>query len=178
MSGLQVADGKGTGELWEIKNHRGQVDAGTETAFERASRGGLAFSWTNVTYAHDAADTIIAVRNTSSTRKLHIVRAHFSSDTVQVAVFHITRGSAALAGTAITGVNFGTQATIADADAKGDETTNSSQGNIVSRYEMLAATQATENFEGAVILGTSDSFALDYPTNAAIVYATFWGYYE
>ena len=175
---IQIGDGKGAGSLMEVKEHRAQVDSITETAFEKASRAGLAFSWVNATYNMAAADTILAVRNTSATRKLHIVRAQMSSDTVQVAAFHITRGSAALAGTAVTGINLGTQGTIAEADAQGDETTNSSQGGVVSRYEMAVATQAEVNFEGAIVLGTSDSFAVDFPTDAAVVYVTFWGYYE
>lgn len=176
---IHIADGKGgQGGLLQIIENRAQVDATTETAFERASRAGLAFAWTNVTYNMDAADTILAVRNTSADKKLHIVRAFMSSDTVQVAVFHITRGSGALAGTAVTGANLGTGGGVADADAQGDETTNTSQGGLVSRYEMLAATQADVDFEGAVILGTGDSFAVDFPTDAAIVYCSFWGYYE
>lgn len=178
MTGIFIVDGRGSASPVEIKDHRMQVDAAGETAFEKASRAGFAFAWTNATYDHTAADTILAVRNTSADKKLHIVKAHFSSDVVQVAVFHITRGAVALAGTAVTGVNLGIGGGVAFADAKGDETNITSQGDIVSRYEMLAATQAREDFEGAVILGTGDSFALDYPTNAAIVYVTFWGYYE
>ncbi len=178
MTGIFIADGKGSGKPMEVLNHRGQVDAATSSAFEKAAHAGLAFAWTNVTYNMDAADTILAVRNTSATKELHIVRAILSSDTVQVAVFHITRGSAALAGTAVTGVNLGTGGGVAEADAQGDETTNTAQGSIVSRCEMAAATNAEQTFEGAVILGTGDSFAVDFPTDAAIVYCTFWGYYE
>ena len=176
---IQIGDGKGAGSLMEVKNNRAQVDAAFESALEKHSRSGDAYAWSNATYNMTAADTIIAVRNTSSSRNLHIDRVFMSSDTVQVAAHHVTQGSAALAGTAITAINLnGSSGNAAEAEAKGNETTNSSQGDVILRTELLAATMTEVDFEGSIILGTNDSYAIDYPTDAAIVYITVWGFFE
>ena len=85
----------------------------------------------------------------------------------------------ALAGTLITGVNLNfASGNVAEADARGDETTNSSQGSIVLQSEMEAAKMLKVDWEGALILGTNDSYAIDFPTEPAIVYATVFGYFE
>lgn len=175
---LQILDGRGDGGLMQVKAHRAQVDAQVESAFERHSRRGLAFSWSNATYNMTAGDTILALRNTSSDKNLHVTKVFMSSDVVQVAAHHVTQGSAALAGTAITGINLGNSGLVAEADARGDETTNSSQGDVVLRTELQAAKMEIIDWEGALILGTNDSYAIDYPTDAAIVYITVWGYFE
>ncbi len=176
---MQVLDGKGSGSLWEVHKHRGQVDAQIETAFEKHSRGGRSFVWFNATYNMTAADTILAVRNTSPTRNLHISKITLNSDTVQQAVVHVTAGSAALAGTLVTGVNMNfTSGVVAEADARADETTNSAQGTVVAREELVAAQQKTIELEGALILGTNDAIGVDYPTDAAICHVCIYGYFE
>ncbi len=174
-----VEDGKGgLGGNWQMIEHRGQVDAQVRSELEEHARRGEAYSWSNVTYTPDAGDTIIALRNTHATKKLHIEKVYMSSDVVQVAAHHVTQGSSALAGTVITGVNLSGSGNVASADARGDETTNTSQGDIVLRTELQAAIMTMIDWEGALILGTNDSYAIDYPTNPAIVYITIWGYYE
>ena len=176
---MKISDGKGGGTLAEVRKHRLQVDAASESALERHSRDGNSYSWTNVTYNMTAADTIIAIRNTSATKNLHIEKVFMSSDTVQVAAHHVTQGSAALAGTLITGtnLNFGS-GNVAEADARGDETTNSSQGIVILQTELQAAKMEEVDWEGALILGTNDAYGIDFPTDAAIVYITVWGYFE
>ncbi len=176
---MLIEDGKGgQGGNWQMQKNRGQVDAQIRSEMEHHSRKGLSFSWTNVTYNADLADTIIAIRNTSSTKNLHITKVFLSCDVVQVAEHHVTQGSAALAGTLITGVNLGNSGLVAEADARGDETTNTAQGDIVLKTEMLAATQFVMDWDGVLILGTNDSYAIDFPTEPAIVHATVWGYFE
>ena len=175
---LTILDGKGSGSLMEVKGNRGQMDADIHTALEEHSEKGNAYAWSNATYNMTAADTIIAIRNTSPTLNLHIDKVFMSSDTVQVAAHHVTNGSAALAGTPITGVNMNfNSGNVAEADAQGDETTNSSQGSVVLRTELQAAIMTEVDFEGSIILGTNDSYAIDYPTDAAIVYITVLGFY-
>ena len=176
--GFQILDGKGGGNLAEVKENRLQVDADIHSALEEHSEKGNAYSWTNVTYNMTAADTIIAIRNTSSTENLHIDKVFMSSDTVQVAAHHVTSASAALAGTLITGVNLNfASGNVADADARGNETTNSSQGTVFLSTELVAAVMTEVDFEGSLILGTNDSYAIDYPTDAAIVYITVFGFF-
>ena len=178
MSGLLIGDGKGSGSLMEVKANRGQIDADIHSALEEHSEKGQAYSWTNVTYNADLADTIIAIRNTSAIQNLHIDKVFLSCDVVQLAAFHVTQGSAALAGTLITGVNLNfASGNVAEADARGDETTNSSQGTLILTAEMEAAKGLLIDFEGALILGTNDSFAIDFPTEPAIVHATVFGFF-
>lgn len=177
--GLQILDGKGGGGLVEVTGNRLQVDSDSHDSLQAHSEEGDAYAWSNVTYNMTAADTIIAVRNTSADKNLHITRVYMSSDTVQVAAHHVTSSSAALAGTLITGVNLNfSSGNVAEADARGDETTNSSQGDLILRTEMLAAVTAIVDFNGGLILGTNDAYAIDYPTDAAIVYITIWGFFD
>ncbi len=178
---MQVLDGKGGGSLWEIHKHRGQVDAQIETAFEKHSRGGQSYAWSNVGYDMAAADTILAVRNISSLRNLHITRVTMSSVDVNVAQHHVTEGSAALAGTAVTGVNLNfTSGNVAEADAKGDETTNSSQGTLIGTTKLPALTQVDIDWEGALILGTNDAYSIDYIADDTgnLPLITIYGYFE
>ncbi len=176
-----IGDGRGDGSLMEVKKHRAQVDAQTETAFERHSRVGQAYSWTNVGYNMTAADTVLAVRNTSSGKTLHITRVTMSSVDVNVAQHHITQGSAALAGTAVTGTNLnGNSGNVAEAEAKGDETTNSSQGTLIGTTQLPALTEVAVNWEGALILGTNDSYGIDYIADdtGSLPLITIYGYFE
>lgn len=178
---ILIGDGKGGGGPMEVRENRGQVDAQVETAFETHSREGNSYSWTNVSYDMTAADTIIAVRNTSSIKDLHITKVIMSTGVTTFAQHHVTNGSAALAGTAITGTNLNfSSGNVAEADAKGDETTNSSQGTLVLTSALVATFDTVVNWEGALILGTNDSYAIDYTvddtTNAMKI--TIWGYFE
>lgn len=175
---MQISDGKGSGSLMEVKQNRGQVDADTHSALEEHSEKGAAYSWTNATYDMTAADTIIGVRNISSIQNLHIDKVILSSDVATIVTFHRVNGSAALAGTLITGVNLnGASGNVALADARGDETTNSSQGDVLLDVELLAAQSLAIDFEGAIILGPNDMFGADYVANAAIVHITVIGFY-
>lgn len=178
---MLVEDGKGGGTNWHIHKNRGQVDAQVESAFGKHSRQGQAYSWSNVGYDMTAADTILAVRNTSPTRNLHITRVTMSSVLANKAQHHVTNGSAALAGTAVTGVNLNfTSGNVAEADAKGDETTNSSQGTLIGTTALLALTQETLDWEGALILGTNDSYGIDYIADDTgdLPLITIFGYFE
>ncbi len=162
---ILIGDGKGGGGPMEVRNNRGQVDAQTETAFEKQSRDGQSYVWVHVGYDMTAADTILAVRNISTTKNLHITKVTVSQSvgTAPVAQHHVTNGSAALAGTLVTGVNlnFGS-GNVAEADARADETTNSSQGTLILTQKMTIKTDHAINWEGALILGTNDSYGIDF----------------
>lgn len=178
---ILIADGKGGGGPMEVKNNRAQVDSQTETAFEKHAEVGEAYSWSNVAYDMTAADTIIAVRNTSATKHLHIVRTIMSTGTTTFAQHHVTNASAALAGTAITGVNLNFRSgNVAEADAKGDETTNSSQGTLILTNSVVATFDTVVDWGGALILGTNDSYGIDYTVDDTTdaPHITIWGYFE
>ena len=178
---ILIADGKGGGGPMEVRGNRAQVDAQTETAFETHSHDGKSYSWTNVSYDMTAADTIIAVRNISSNQHLHITQVLMNTGTTTFAQHHVTNASAALAGTAIVGVNlnFGS-GNVAEADARGDETTNSSQGTLILTNSVVATFDTTVDWEGALILGTNDSYAIDYTVDDTTdaMKITIWGYFE
>lgn len=179
MTGLLIGDGRGGGGPMEVKNQRAQVDADIHSALEEHSEKGDAYSWTNVTYNMGVNDTIIGIRNTSATLNLHIDRCFISSDVATVATLHRVNGSAALAGTAISAVNLnGQSGKVADAEAKGDETTNSSQGDILLQVELVAAITKEIDLDGAMILGSNDMFGIDYVADAAIVHITVFGFFN
>ena len=178
---MQILDGRGDGKLWEIKDHRGQVDAQVESAFEKHSRDGFAYVWTNVGYDMTAADTILAVRNISPTRNLHITKVTMSAGILGFAQHHVTQTSAALAGTVVTGFNLnGGSGNVAEADSREDETTNSTQGTLILTTALVALVQVNVDWEGALILGTNDSYGIDYTaddtTNLPLI--TISGYFE
>ena len=90
-------------------------------------------------------------------------------------------GSAALAGTAITGVNLNrSSGNVAEAEAKGDETTNSAQGTLILSPELEALKMVELDLQGSIILGTNDMLGIDFVTaggtDTALV--TVFGYYE
>ena len=178
---ILIGDGKGGGGPMEVRGNRAQVDAQTETAFEKHARSGQSYSWTNVAFDMTAADTILAVRNTSSTKSLHITKVTMSSGLANFAQHHVTNASAALAGTVVTGVNLSfTSGNVAEADARGDETTNSSQGTLILTNNLLVKTDLVVDWEGALILGTNDSYAIDFVADDTTdkCQVTIWGYFE
>ena len=141
------------------------------------------FSWTLVTYNMAAADTILGLRNISSTKGLHITKVAVSADVAGIVDFHVVNGSAALAGTLITGVSMnGPKATTADADARGDETTNTTQGSVILTLEIPAAGAAGPigvwDFEGDLVLGLNQMLGIDMAQEAATCQASIFGYFE
>ncbi len=140
------------------------------------------FSWTIITYDMTAADTVLAVRNTSSTKGLHITKVVVSADVAGLVDFHVVNGSAALAGTALTGVSLnGPNASTAEADAVADETTNSSQGNVILTLECPAASAEKScewDFEGDLVLANNQALGIDMAAEAAACQASIFGYYE
>ncbi len=160
---MRISDGRGGHTSMEVKDFRAQVDAQSLRPIALASRLGHAYVWSNVGYDMDAADTILAVRNISPTRLLVIDHVTMDAGIVGHAEHHITNGSAALAGTVVTGVNLNRhKANVAEADAREDETTNSSQGTLIGSTIISALVEATRDWEAALILDTNDSYGIDY----------------
>ncbi len=181
MSGLQLADGQGSGSLAQVRNNRLSVDADIHSTLEEHSEKGDAYSWSNVTYAYTAADTIIGIRNTSPDLNLYIDRIYLSVDTTTVVTIHRVNGSVALAGTAISAVNLnGTSGQVAPAEAKGDETTNSSQGDVLLQLELPGAETVDLEFQSAIILGPNDSIGIDYVTASGgpTAHITIFGFFN
>ena len=176
--GIQLIDGKGTGGAAEVENQKlVTIDEGL-TSFARAALRGDAYVWHTVAYSATAADTIQAVRNTSSSRNLHIEKLVLSTNASGVAQVHVVPNSAALAGTGITGVNLNfTSGNVAPADAQTDETTNSSQGTRITSVELPADSVITVEYNGALILDTNDTVAVDYVETTSAPEVSIFGYF-
>ena len=160
---LQIGDGKGgQGGNWHIQNNRGQIDADIHTALEEHSEKGDAYVWHAVSYSFSNADTLMSIRNIHPEKLLHIGNVIISVQAATQAQFHITTGSAALAGTVVTGFNLNRSVgNVAQADARVDETTNSAQGTRFLTLDLAALTHTEFDFEGALILKLNDAMGID-----------------
>ena len=179
MAGGVIFSGVGTPHPMEVKsNYRGQVDSVCENALHHYSEHDEeAYAWSNVTYDYDAADTVILIKNTSATKKLHFTYAHIGGDTATEVQIHLCT-CASPTGTAITGVNLNrTSDNVAPATAIGDETTNT-QGDIVWHGLIVAATSLMNIELDGVILGQNQCLGIDFVTNGAACYATVHGYFK
>jgi len=157
---------------------RSKVISSNEERIAAISREeGEAYSWSNVSYDYAAADTIVLVKNTSSTKKLHVTDIFLSGSTATIATIHRTTCTTPT-GTAITGINLnGSFSNVASATAIGDETTNV-QGSIIQNVELRAVTVEHIKFDGALILNESQCIAVDYVTDGTTANVTIRGYFK
>ena len=125
---IVVEDGQGTGNK-AVVDSEGHliVDALTFPDIAHVSDvHGKTFFWASGTYDPDAGDTILLVKNTSSTDKLFITDIWVSTDIETRVVVHLPTSEVTVTGTTITGVNSNTTSSIvASASAARDEKNNS-----------------------------------------------------
>ena len=140
---------------------------------------GLAYSWTNATYNYDAADTILAVQNTSTTHNLHIDQIWCHGDTTTRVIVHATSEDGfTIAGTTVTGVNLNrASSNTASATAKADETGNT-QGNIFWAGSIPADNATPVAIGLGIILDLSDAIAVDFTDDGGEALVTIIGHYE
>jgi len=178
---FQIEDGKGNGYKAEVNVDKQLVTFSiSETEFEFISKEkGQAYSWASGTYDPAAGDTILLIKNTSSTKKLHIDLIILSTDTDTRVVIHAPTTEVTPTGTAITGTNLNlTSSNAADATAIRDETDNS-QGNVIWSAEIFAASGPHEvDMAGALILGTNDSIGVDYVADVGACDVTIMGHFQ
>lgn len=177
---MQLEDGKGRGNVAEVNDDNQLVTNGvivTHLHFN-SEKNGISFSWSSGTYDAAAGDTILLIKNTSTTKDLHIHQIWLSTDTETRVVVHVPATEVTPAGTTITGSNLNTtSAIVAGASAKRDETDNT-QGNIYWAGEIQAATNPLMiDFEGALILGQNESIGVDYVADVAACDVTILGHY-
>ncbi len=177
---IQILDGRGRGFLAEVDSEGHLiVDAIQLSELAHTSVAhGLAFSWAAATYDYDASDTILLVKNTSSTRKLLIEQIIISSDTATEVAIHVPTSEVTPSGTTITGrnMNLGSN-NVAEATAVRDET-NNSQGNLFWTGFISANEAHHVDFQGALILGTNDSIGVDLVTAGTGCACTIFGLFE
>ena len=176
---LQIADGKGSGKDAEVRDQKlvTLTDGMSPLAF--ATLEGRAYSFSNVTYDPDAADTIILMKNIHPSKDFHICDVAISCDAATEWQAHIITAVFTQAGTlVITPVNlnsnFGNSSSI---DAFGDETANT-QGAIIHPHFIttIANTSLQYNYNGALVLGPGHAFALDTVTASTAAHVSVTGY--
>ena len=171
-------DGTGAGYAVKVtKRNRMTVDSVNQPKMSLVSNDdGLAFSWTNASYDYDAGDTIILIKNTSTTHNLIIDDIIIAGDTATIATVHFPVCDTPT-GTSITGVNLNrTSGKTADATAIGDETTNS-QGPIYHNI-FIEANKTYEHDAGdSIVLGTNNCIAVDFVANGTAAYCTIEGFF-
>ncbi len=178
--GLQIEDGLGRGFVAQVASEGHLVvDALTTTGMAHISDAhGLSFTWSSGTYDAAAGDTILLVKNTSTTRNLFIIAITLSADVETRVVVHLPTTEVTPTGTAVTGVNLNsTSSNAALATAIRDET-NNSQGGIVWAGEIQATSEpySVPTF-GAIIIGQNDSIGVDYVADAAACDVTIYGFF-
>ena len=180
--GIQIEDGVGTGQLAGVSptGNRLNVSSRSDERIYYISRdNGDSYSWSSGTFDITAADTILLVKNTSTTQKLYITEMWFSSDVETRVQVHCPTVAFTDAGTPVTGTNLNrTSGNVAAATANQDET-NNAQGAIVWTGE-IAITGAPYHLilHDALILGQGDSVGVDYVANAAACDVTILGFFD
>lgn len=167
----------------EIK--KGQMQVNTTSAFHKAALRGDAFMWNAVAYNSGADETLITVRNLSPNRLLVINRLYMYTDVEGIYDIHIqsvTTAFTTTSGAVIVGVNLNTSSNkVADADAISDETAIAGQGTIILslRTNELTTDQFAIDFptNDAIVLGTNGRIAIDSSAAAATCDATITGYF-
>ena len=173
-----IKDGTGKGYSAKVdKENRFQTYATTETEISHESESNRrAYTWAG-SYDYDAGDTIMLVKNTSSTTNLIIEKILVSSDTTTEIVIHFPKDTT-LAGTEVTGVNLNRSSNnTAEAIAYRDETGNT-QGNIMGSAMVMANTTVFIPMDGAVVLGIGDEIAVDFVTAGTFGSVSIRGYYH
>ena len=164
------------------ENNRLWTDALAESPMAHAARyHAKAFTWTMVSYDYDAADTLLLVRNDSTTLLLYIEYVWVWVDCGgSVIVLQHPTAVFTIAGTAVTGVNMNTASGIAaDATAKADETGNT-QGDIIDVKYQLGSSEGVKflDHDGIIALGYHDAIGVDAVTGGDACQCTIHGYYH
>lgn len=169
------------GDVVDVIDHHLSVAAIADSEFHHESEErSLAFTWTTVDTDVSAAGTILLVRNTSSTERLHIQTMEVNVDTDTEYDLHFTSEAVFTpAGDTVTGVCLNRSAPkVAEADAKGLESANT-QGNVFWTSDVKAGVPDRTFWDGAIILGTNQQVAIDITTAAtSLANASISGYYK
>ena len=148
----------------------------TETeSFYISKTNGEAYTW-SVAYDYAAADTLIWLRNDSTTKILIIETIILSSDTATQFILHFPV-NATPAGTAVTGVNMNRgSVNVAEATCYRDET-NNTQANVIHQGIIDANATIVVPVRDSFILYHNDCVAVDYVTAGTLGTVTIKGYY-
>lgn len=143
---------------------------------------GEAYSWRNATYNYTAADTILLVKNTHTTKALVISSITMAGDSATEVLVHIPTAEVTPTGTEVTGLNRnGNSSNVAAATAKGNETNNSSPPAAATiDFSTRIGADAPYHYEthDTLRLAQNQSVGVDFVTVGAAADVTITGYYE
>lgn len=176
--GLQIEDGA-TGTTAEVdSDRRMSVKALSTPPLEIASddRGDAAYF--SSTFAASAGEEVVSIRNTETTRNLHITRMSMSATAVtNWTLFEVTSGTAA--GTTLTYLNPNLgSGTVNSVTAFGNASvTGTLTGDTILHTRTLASTPAELFLEGSLILTNTDEISLTTSASAT-VFVTIVGFWD
>ncbi len=183
---IGILDGSGGGYRAKV-NSDNQLSTRSVlvSALHEATLRADAYTWNTVNYDITAADTILTVRNLSEDRLLVINRLYMWTDVNGFFDIHIETIATTFTQThaaVVVGVNLNTESNQpADADAIADEEAIAAQGSII--LTLRSNESATDQFavdyptNDAIILGTNGRIAIDASAAAAACEATITGYF-
>jgi len=175
-----IRDGVGKGYLAKVTNENkllAYCTTESEASYESETNH-RCYSWTNASaYAAGAADTVLLLKNTSSTLNLIIQDFYVQSSAATEFVIHSPTCDTPT-GTTIAGINLNrTSSLAADATCIQDETTNT-QANVIYRGYVAANVAPFQMPEqGIIILGNNNCIAIDF-MDAATARCTIIGYFH
>ncbi|MCP4569087.1 MAG: hypothetical protein GY841_16050 [FCB group bacterium] len=175
---ILIGDGAGGGYSAAVTSEnklRAYCTTESESSYE-SEVNERAYTWTTA-YSCAANDTILWLRNDSTTENLVIDKVLFMSDKTTRFVVHSPADGGAATGTAITGTNLNRKSgRTASAKCWQDETTGT-QANIIANGSIVAGGTAILPIEGAIVLGYKDVIAVD-TVATGYTGVTFKGYYH
>jgi hypothetical protein len=173
-----IEDGRGSGRKAEVDSHNHlKTHSVSELAIAEASeQDGDAYAWT-ASADIDATDSILWLRNDSTTQNLIIDTISISSDAAG-SWFIYCPENVTPDGTTVTGVNLNRASSkVALATCKRDNTTA-----VLANYIFYGHNQAAETvvmqLRGALVLGYLDCVAIDITTEPVLAQATILGYFH
>ena len=161
------------------KSRRLDVSARSDLRTYYTSRDdGQVYTWTGL-YAVGANDTVLLVKNISTSLVLIVTEIEIVNDAVTRVRIHLPTVEVTPAGTEIIGKNINTGTTnAADAIARQDDTANS-LGDVILDTLIGANEPHPEGFEHGLRITQNKSVAVDFVTAAvALGGATVHGYFE
>jgi len=175
-----IRDGQGHGSLAGVDSeNRLKTYSTIETEISHESEvNKRVYTWSH-SYNSGANDTILWLKNTSTTKNLIIEKIVLSSDTTTHFIIHFPSTTASPTGTAITGTNINRSSNnSAEATAYGDETGNT-RGVVMAQGIILNNTPAIMPIDGSIILGVNDEIGIDFVSaTTALGMATIRAYYH
>lgn len=173
-----IRDGTGKGYLAQVTENnklRGYATCESEISYE-SEVNERAYTWTYA-YNYTGADTILWLRNDSTTLNLIIDRILIASDTATRVILHFP-ANLAPSGTVVRGINLNRKSNlVADASCYGNEI-NNVQANIFANALIPANVPAILPAEGSIVLGYLDCVAIDFVTTGTLGMVTFRAYYH